>query len=250
MRFHCPNCSNEELLVGNQKHHLCPRCRVELLPALTYRDVWMSPLTVLRRMATLSDKFGKERARNDGRFKREREAWTTAIVALAWVKLNRGSWWWVEVETREQTPDTRLHLLDDSAGYNVRVTGCVEVVDWEKNIADVMTVVRQKCQKAYPSDYFLAVHARHAGAVIDFDRIAREMQQIPTPFCEVWVVAAVGERQLKVVCVAPNSIVVDLSLSDDQIPKQPEFVRPGMRGTTPGFYPAGTVFLPVPPDEG
>lgn len=75
----------------------------------------------------------------DGRFKKERAAWTTAVFALALSKLN-GEQWWVEIETRDNTSDTRLRRVEQSSGNNVIQTRSIEVVDWEENVDDVMGV--------------------------------------------------------------------------------------------------------------
>lgn len=77
-------------------------------------------------MATISETFGVERARTDGRFKKEREAWTTGVFALALSKLN-GEQWWIEIETKDSTPDTKLRQLDQSSGNNVIQTRNIEV---------------------------------------------------------------------------------------------------------------------------
>jgi hypothetical protein len=43
----------------------------------------MSPFIAIKRMQTISERYGIARARTDGRFKKEREAWTTGVFALA-----------------------------------------------------------------------------------------------------------------------------------------------------------------------
>jgi hypothetical protein len=54
-------------------------------------------------MKTISETYGIERARTDGRFKKDREAWTTGMLALALSKL-KGEEWWIEIETVDSTP--------------------------------------------------------------------------------------------------------------------------------------------------
>jgi len=81
-----------------------------------YSQLWMSPYIAIKRMATISETFGIERARTDGRFKKEREAWTTGVFALALSKLN-GEQWWIEIETAkrkwpQKTNKTCLHVLE------------------------------------------------------------------------------------------------------------------------------------------
>jgi len=182
-----------------------------MLAASDYSELWMSPYIAIRRMATVSETFGIERARTDGRFKKEREAWTTGVFALALSKLN-GEPWWIEIETKDNTPDTKLRQLDQSSGNNVIQTRNIEVVDWEENVDDIMEVIRKKCKRAYPDHYLLLVNARNSGKVLDFDQVIQEMKTTDSPFLEVWVVAFVGPDDMKVVRVAPRALFVDLKI--------------------------------------
>lgn len=117
--------------------------------------------------------IGMDRARTDGRFKREREAYATGWLALALSKL-KDDVWWVEVETVDATPDTRLRQVEVTVKGNIVNTRNIENVDWEENVEDVMTVIRKKCQRRYPSDYLLLVHARNYLKEINFDRVIEE----------------------------------------------------------------------------
>src|SRR5258708_5658093 len=159
MRFCCPDCGRQEEVLADLKPH-CLFC-------------------------------GVERARADGRFKKEREACATGVLALALSKLN-GEEWWVEIETIESTPDTRLRRIEQSSGHNVIQTRSIEIVDWEENVDDIMEVIGKKCQRAYPGHYLLLVHARHRGKVLDFDRVIGELKNMHSPFLEVWVIASIG----------------------------------------------------------
>src|SRR5713226_9259651 len=117
MRFCCPNCGrDEEVLVDRSPR--CLFCRIEMIAAFDYSELWMSPYIAIKRMVTISDTYGIEPARTDGRFKKEREAWTTGVLALALSKLN-GEQWWIEIETADNTPDTKLRQIDQSSGSNV-----------------------------------------------------------------------------------------------------------------------------------
>jgi hypothetical protein len=102
-------------------------------------------------MVTIRETYGIERARTNGRLKKEREAFTTGLLALGISKVT-GEKWWVEIETKDNTPDTRLRRLEPSSGKNVIQTRSVEVVDWEENVDDVMEVIRKKCERAYPGE--------------------------------------------------------------------------------------------------
>jgi hypothetical protein len=208
----------------------------------------MSPYTAIVRMNTISETCGIDRARRDGRFKKEREAWSAAVLALALRKLNDNQWW-VEVEMVDRTPDTRLRQIDESPNGNVINTRNIENVDWVENVDDVMTVIRNKCSRAYPGDYFLLVHARNYGREINFDRVIEEMNNVRSPFLEVWVFAVIGRDEIKVVRVSPPPpLAVDLKIREElqRARQQIPFVKRGIRGRQAGVYPAGAVFLPLP----
>lgn len=207
----------------------------------------MSPYTAIVRMNTINERCGIKRARTDGRFKKEREAWATGWFALALSKL-KDDVWWVEVETVDATPDTRLQQIEETANGNVINTRNIENVDWEENVDDVMTVIRKKYKRQYPRDYLLLVHARNHHKEISFDRVIEEMKSMRSPFLEVWVMAVIGIDDIKVVRVSPGLPVVDLKIRAEmeKARKQVPFIKRGSRGRESGFYDAGTVFLPLP----
>lgn len=218
-----------------------------MIAASDYSELWMSPYIAIKRMATISETYGIERARTDGRFKREREGWTTGVFALALSKLT-GEKWWVEIETLERTPDTKLRRIDQSSGRNVIQTRSIEVVDWEENVNDIMEVIGKKCERAYPRHYLLVVNARHRGKALDFNHVIEEMKSLRSPFLEVWVVAFIGTDHMKVVRVTPGEPAIDLNLRAEleDASKQTPFLKRGSRGTDSEFRDLGPAFLPIP----
>lgn len=246
MRFCCPNCGRDEEILVDRKPR-CQFCNVEMAAESDYSELWMSPYTAIIRMKTISETHGIGPARADGRFKKEREAWTTAVLALALSTLTDQEWW-VEIETVESTPDTKLHQIDQSSGHNVIQTRSIEVVDWEENVDDIMEVIEKKCKRGYPGHYLLAVHARNRRKVLNLDRIVEGMKGLPSRFLEVWVVASVGGDHIKVFRVAPAGPAIDLKLSAvlEKASKQPPFLKRGIRGTDCKFRELGPMFLPIP----
>jgi hypothetical protein len=210
----------------------------------------MSPYIVIKRMGTISETHGIKRGRRDGRFKKEREAWTAGVLALALSKL-KDDVWWVEIEIVDNTPDTRLHQIDQSSGHNVIQTRSIEVVDWEENVDDVMQVIGKKCGRQYPDHYLLLVHARHGGKVLNFDHVVEQMKAVRSPFLEVWIVASIGLDHVLVVRVAPGGPAIDLELRAEleKASKQKPFLKRGIRGTDPAFRELGPAFLPIPRGE-
>ena len=246
MRFCCPNCGrDEEILLDREP--LCLFCRVEMIAASSYSELWMSPYIAIKRMATISETYGIQQARSDGRFKKEREAWTTGVLALALSKL-KDEVWWIEIETFDSTPDTKLRNIDQSSGHNVIQTRSIEIVDWEENVADIMEVIAKKCGRAYPNHYLLLVNARHSGKVLDFDRIIEEMKRRPSPFLEIWVVAFIEQGHVKVVRVAPGGPAIDFNIRAEleKARLQQPFLKRGIRGMDSEFRDLGLSFLPIP----
>ena len=247
MLFLCPNCGSEETILRDREP-LCHICFVKMLPESTYSGLWMSPFIVIRRMLTIRETYGFEIASTDGRLKREREAFITGVLALGISKVS-GEQWWVEIETKDNTPDTRLKRLDQGSGNNVVQTRPVEVVDWEENVGDIMEVIRKKCERAYPGDYLLAVHARHVGKKLEPERIVKEMENIRSPFLEVWVIAFTGsDDAFRVVRVSPGNLGADLKLGEEleKAKEQPGFMKPMKRGKGIELRNLGLIFLPIP----
>jgi len=246
MLFCCPRCDQEEEVILDRKPR-CLKCGIKMVPASDYSQVWVSPYTAITRMRTLCERCGIDRARMDGRFKKEREAWATGVLALALSKL-KDDVWWVEVETIENTPDTRLRQIEQTRNGNVIHTRNVENVDWDENVDDVMTVIRKKCKRAYPSHYLLLVHARNYEKVLNIDRVIEEMKTVKSPFLEVWMIAAIAPDSFKVVRISPGLPAIDLGIRAEleRASKQVPFIKMGVRGCEPGFYEAGTIFLPLP----
>ena len=205
----------------------------------------MSPCFVIDRMVTIGQTYGIDVARTDRRFKREREAWTTAMLALALMKLN-GHEWWVEVETVQGTPDNKLQRIDQSPSGNIIQTWEIEVVDWVETVADIMEVIKKKAARAYSNKSLLLVNAR-SGKLLDFDRVTNEMKTLPSPFLEVWIVAFIRPGDVKVVRVAPALPFIDLTPVDfENARKQRAFMKRGTRGTATEFKDLGLVYLPIP----
>ncbi len=253
MEFRCPNCDRIELIVLD-RHPLCLRCRAEMIPASDYSGWWMSPYIAIRRMITTNETHGTEAARTEGRFKKEREAWTTGMFALALKKLKQQEFW-IEIETAENTPDTKLHHIDQSTGRNNIETRDIEVVDWDEHVDDIMEVIRKKCARAYPRNYFLLVHAR-SGKRFDLDKVIEEVKTIHSPFLEIWILGRPPARnplepssQMVVARIAPSPVLrleFDIPAELEKAKGQNQFLRRRKRGTSTEFTDLGLVYLPIP----
>ncbi len=136
--------------------------------------------------------------------------------------------------------------IEQNPGGNIIQTHDIEIVDWERNVDDIMEVIGNKCGRAYPSNYLLLVNAR-SGKLLDFDRVIHQMKMLHSPFFEVWIVAFIGPGNIKVVRIAPGQPFVDLSRADFQkARKQKSFLKRGTRGTSTEFKDLGLAYMPIP----
>jgi hypothetical protein len=206
----------------------------------------MSPWMAITRMKTTNETYGTEMARTHQRFKKEREAWTTGMFALGLSKLTQKEFW-VEIETLDSTPDTRLRHIDQSEGHNMIEIINIEIVDWVEHVSSIMEVIKKKCARSYPDDYFLLVHAR-SGKLLDFDHVIKELKKIVSPFFEVWILARISENDMKVVRVAPAALPIDFKIRSEleRTSRQPAFLQRGTRGAETEFRDLGPAYLPLP----
>jgi len=97
----------------------CGSCGASLIAEKVdgYKNVWISPDFCLIRFRSLIKKHGVEQALRNNLYKHEREAWVSAMWALG-LSSKTGKEYWVEIELKEDTPDTYIHSLDIINGNN------------------------------------------------------------------------------------------------------------------------------------
>src|SRR5579859_6797127 len=245
MRFKCKVCGRDDEIIGDSSPH-CLYCNVPLLRATeSYAGLLMSPEIVLRRMKTLVEKHGLSRVEN-GPFKHEREAWSTAIYALALSEIN-GKKYWVEIETSAQTPDSYLHCIDQSSGSNVDQIQSIEVVDWEEHNNDLLTLVEKKVKKAYPQHYCLLITGR-SGQLLEPHAFATKLLELTIPFAEIWIIGMPAYDTVNIARLFPDVMVKHFALSKALIAAKTEysFMVKQQRGVSTEFVPLGSIYLPIP----
>ncbi len=168
------------------------------------------------------------------------------MFALGLAKLT-GFEYWAEIETVEQTPDTRIRRIDQSSGHNVVTTQSCEIVDWEEHVDDISHVIRQKCRRAYPAYYCLLVLARN-GKNVDFEIVVQEIKKMQMPFAELWILGRLSIADMTMLRVIPDVLRVDFNISEalEKTRGRPEFVKPEKRGMSTEFRDLGMAYLPVP----
>lgn len=215
---------------------------------LSYKGLWMSPSFVIYRMQKIIETYGKPEAYSGRRFKQEREAWAAAVWALGLAESQQREYW-VEIETEENTPDTKVHRLDQSTGHNRIQTYNLEVVDWEEHVNDIMQVVQQKCERAYPSYFGLLILGR-SGKAVDPNAILEAIRAIRVPFAEIWIVGrALEERnRMEMARLFPDvaNLGFDLGRALQRTETQKEIMQPQGRGTGTNLRFSGDIYLPIP----
>jgi len=250
MLYICTNCprGRPEEIIGDDSPK-CLRCGKPMIRAtLSYKGLWLSPSFVMHRMQKIIETHGIREAQSNGRFKREREAWTTAVWALGLTESDQREYW-VEIETEESTPDTKVHHLDQSSGHNKIQTYNIEVVDWEEHVDGLMQVIQQKCARAYPSYFGLLILGR-SGKVVDPNTITEAIRDMRVPFAEIWIVGRALEDRSRVQMVrlfpGRGDFPYDLVRALKRTENQKEFMRAEGRGTGTELHPRGDIYLPIP----
>src|SRR6185312_5355589 len=125
MKFACPTCEVSEIIIGDASP-LCMKCRVPMIRETEeYTDLWLTPNFVLRRFRSVIRKHGWEESLK-GRVKKEREACIAAIWSYGIQRIT-GRQHWIEIITKDQTPDCRVMYLDQSKGHNNRMLMHLEI---------------------------------------------------------------------------------------------------------------------------
>ena len=246
MLFICDRCGRTDWVFGDYSP-LCFYCGAPLLRATeSYAGCLMSPEFILHRMTAVVEKHGSVEAAT-GRFKQEREACSTALYALGLSELFGRKRYWVEIETVDQTPDTRVHYIDQSKGYNSVQIQNVEVVDWEQHVADPMELIQAKCRKAYPADYCLLIAAR-SGKMVYPQVITRDIQKIAVPFAEIWILGQSGNNTLNIARVHPTVLQLEFSILEalERAKTDADVLQRRQRGREIEFVPLGKIYLPIP----
>jgi hypothetical protein len=197
-------------------------------------------------MISLIEKYGYPQASTSGRFKHEREAWTTGMYALG-LEEAYGKQYWVEIETVDQTPDTRVHHIDQSGGRNKIGTQDIEIVDWEEHVDDALDLIKQKCRRAYPPHFCLLLLARN-GKNFDVERITQELCAINIPFAEIWVLGRIADEMMTMLRVVPSQVRVDFEIAEalEKGKRERQFMVRQKRGSSTEFRDLGPIFLPIP----
>jgi hypothetical protein len=249
MKFACPNCGRLEVIIGD-KTPSCLYCLVPMVPprAKGYTDLLMSPEFVIRRFERVIGTYGFEEA-SKGRFKREREAWISAVWALGLRETTTHIEYWIEIETREQTPDCKVIFIDRTKGYNHRKILNVEVVEWDEHREKVMGLIREKCMRRYPSYFFLLLLARN-GQAIEVQGLSKQLEGVSIPFAEAWIIGRLpaSSTQYGMFKFHPTNSTVEFDLAQAirSDKREVDFLEYRKRGKSMELANLGVTFIPIP----
>ena len=188
--------------------------------------------------------YGYEQALT-GRAKQEREAWIAAVWALC-MREETGREYWVEIETKDLTPDCKVTYIDQSRGGNQACAHNLEIVEWDHHRDDVMDVVSQKCAKRYPDCFTLVVLARN-GNPINFP--LKGLEDLRIPFCEMWFMGRESPQTTNYrVCLFHPYLKLmefDLFAAMEKNNSQINFLTRQGRGRETEFKKLGYIYLPI-----
>lgn len=246
MSFICPICGVKEEVIGGAQPR-CIVCGQSLVRAGSYAGLLMSPNVAILRFETILRRRGFSRA-TTGAFKQEREAWITAVWALGLREVT-GKEYWIEVETKEATPDCKVHHIDQSAGYNRVVTHNIEVVEWDEHRSDLVDVIAQKCRRAYPDYFVLAVLGRN-GEHIEILSTSDRIKELKIPFGEIWILGRESQfsSAYKMFMLYPTPKLIEFDLFElcSKNAGQIEFMQRQKRSRSTETKDLGVTYLPIP----
>jgi hypothetical protein len=200
----------------------------------------------MRRFTSAVEEHGYEKALT-GTVKQEREAWIAAAWALC-LQQETGREYWIEIVTQEQTPDCKVHFIDQSEGHNNIFTTHLEIVEWDPHRPNLMDVVRQKCAKRYPSYFTLVVLARN-GKGVTFPDDIRGLNELTIPFSEMWIMgrASPDTTTYSVCLFHPCIKLMQFELMDalERNKNQIDFLQPEGRGSGTEFKDRGLIHMPI-----
>ncbi len=249
MKYLCPQCGRTEIVIGDSLPD-CLTCRVRMLkPTMEYTDLLMSPNIVIRRFKSTIEKHGWKRILT-GRFKQEREACIAAIWALGVQSTTGVNEYWIEVVTKDQTPDCKVIFFDTSKGYNHRKIMNLEIVEWDEHRDNMLELIEQKCGKGYPSYFFLVVFVRNDKETLVHD-ILQKFESLKIPFAQIWIVGripiSIGSYRMFRAHPKPTELI-DFDVFDGfrRNLNQIDFMQLEGRGKGIEKTNRGILYLPIP----
>lgn len=209
----------------------------------------MSPSFAIDRFNRVINTFGHLKAAT-GLFKREREAWISAVWALG-IRTITAREYWIEIETKDRTPDCKVHYISNAKDRNHVDTFNVEVVEWDEHVDKITTILERKCKKAYPPSFFLVLLARN-GDMFNTISLCQEIQSWKIPFAEIWVLgrpSPVNDKYRMFLAHPDTKLVdVDVSVCLRQDKRKVQILKRLKRSKRNEFVDLGAIYLPIPID--
>lgn len=213
-----------------------------------YKNLWMSPNIAITRLSSLIDKYGIEKILKKSVFKHEREAWVAASFLLGLREVDKREYW-IEIETQESTPDIYGYYLDVIKGNFHRRVFNIEIVEWEEHGGDILDIIRNKCKKNYPHDFFLLIYVRRGGEIIRYDDICESIKTISVPFVQIWILAPSSENNdYHLTLIFKNKFQIRFNLNEaiEKNKQQRQFATSLGRGVGTDIKDLGIVYVPFP----
>jgi len=215
-----------------------------------YENLWMSPNVAISRLYLLVNKYGIEEVIKRNAFKREREAWIAASFLLGLRETDQKEYW-IEIATKESTPDIYAYSLKIVDGNFHRDVYNIEIAEWEEHGKSLLEIIKNKCKKNYPKFFWLLIYARKPGTVIDYDILFKEIDSFSDkiPFSSIWILANSSDNNdyhLTEVCKIKRQIGFNLDQALIKNKRQNNFATFTKRNTGTEIKHLGDVYVPLP----
>ena len=243
---YCTNCNSRVYIT--KYNDTCNRCGTFVVnPTLSYKNVWMSPNTMIQRFSDIISTHGAQNAVYHKQFQPERECWISSIWALGLKEIIKREYW-VEIETIDNTPDTYVFYLDIVDGNYHRQVMNIEVVEWEEHTENIEQVIKKKCNKNYPNYFYLLIYIRRENVSLEMEKLFKFVQTLQVPFSEIWLVGAESDDDYVIAKIFPTYTHARFKLSEslEKNKNQQGFTTIRQRGTGTKITPLGTIYLPIP----
>ncbi|OGZ66580.1 MAG: hypothetical protein A3C58_02655 [Candidatus Staskawiczbacteria bacterium RIFCSPHIGHO2_02_FULL_34_10] len=218
-----------------------------------YKNLWMSPNVVISRLDDLIKKYGLKTVIRKNEFRHEREGWIGGVFLLGLRELGEITYW-LEIETEDSTPDVYGSFLDvietNTGKKGVRENFfSIEIVEWEEHGPSIVDLIKNKCKKHYPNNYFLLVYVRRGGKVLDYEKIVEELKGAKIPFAQIWIlVPSSNDHDYHLTKIYKGLFQIAFNLNDaiKKNEKQIKFATNMGKGLATEMENLGEISVPLP----
>ncbi len=152
------------------------------------KNVWFSPRYAINYFWDIARKVGKVSIKSN-KYKKEREAWITAVALLA-INKETGRTWWLQIP-QSDPPDISCMTMIKKGNINELNQQDVEVMEITKQSPGTIAqeIKKKLSDKFYPSRYVLIAYLRRTEEIEDLRIVAEEIRSLIKPrISSVWCI--------------------------------------------------------------